>query len=91
MQTTLPIYHHADWAAELSYLGSSTSFQAHSSDFVTGQDNRYQRDVFGMPSNAFTFISHYFRQGRSQGGHTGHGPLPVSLEGAPLPGAKARA
>ena len=56
----LPIYRHADWDAELSNLGSSTLFQAHSSDFVTRKDNRFQRDVFGTPSNSFTSISQYF-------------------------------
>ena len=59
-QRTWPIYRRADWAAELSSLVSSTSFQAHSSDFVTRVDNRYQLDSFGMSSNTFTFISPHF-------------------------------
>ena len=55
-QRTRPIYHHTDWAAELRSLGSGTSFQAHSSDFVARLDNRYQRDVFRISSNTETFI-----------------------------------
>ena len=56
----LPICRHADWA-DLSSLGSCISFQAHSSDFETPQDNRYQnRDVFRILSNTFTFMSHCF-------------------------------
>ena len=58
-QTTLPVYRHADWAAELSNLGSSTWFQAHSCDFVSHRDNRFQRDVFGMLSNTFNLMSQY--------------------------------
>ena len=53
-QTTLPIYRHANWVAGLSNLGSSTSFQAHSSDFVSDMPKQ------STPARRFRIAVQYF-------------------------------
>ena len=57
---TWPIYHHADWAAELSSLGSSISFLAPLQWFREVPRHRYHGNVFGTPSNAFNVTSQHF-------------------------------
>ena len=50
---------HADWAAELSGLGSSPSFQGHSSDFVTRLDIHTSEAFFFRPILLFSYRSIY--------------------------------
>ena len=77
-QRTWPIYCHADWAAELSSLGSSNSFQAHSSDFVTRLDNRCQRDVFGMSSKTMPDSSSEATSGKTAPQNIGNRELNIN-------------
>ena len=60
-QRTWPLYHHADWAAELSSLGFNITFLA-PLQWFRGVPSRHRqhRDVFGMPCNTSYFTSQHF-------------------------------